>query len=121
MTEELINNVPQQFQLTEYKTEIKNSILVPLRIIAILTAVIGVLSLIFEVSSLQINSLPVYISRLLTTVAAFVAYILSMSGFGKKHPELVAHFLLFFIVTSFCLIIYQIHAPSLIYPPDKAF
>jgi len=89
---------------------LKSWIIAPLRMLAILSAVSGVLALIFEVRTLVIHSLEVYISRLAATVVAFVVLVISQTEFGKKKPEILVHIMVFAVILSSGFIAYRIPA-----------
>ncbi len=79
----------------------------PLKAISILIAVLGILSLIFEV---QDYSYEVYLSRLFITIIGFLVLVAAQSEFGKKHPAILSHFLFLIVILSSCFLIYKIPA-----------
>lgn len=79
-----------------------------LQLIAVLTAISGVLALIFEVRNLVIHSFEVYISRLLLTVFAFIVLVLSNTKSGKDKTNWLIHFLLFTVIISSFLVVTRI-------------
>ncbi len=93
---------------TSNESSAKNLIIMPLRMLAILSAISGVLALIFEVQSLVIHSLEVYISRLAATVVAFVVLVISQTEFGKKKPEILVHAMVIAVILSSGFVVYRI-------------
>ncbi|MDD3557184.1 MAG: response regulator [Melioribacteraceae bacterium] len=79
-----------------------------LQLIAVLTAISGVLALIFEVRNLVIHSFEVYISRLSLTVFAFIILVLSNTNTGKSKTNLLLHFLLFTVIASSFFVVTKI-------------
>lgn len=79
-----------------------------LQLIAVLTAISGVLALIFEVRNLVIHSFEVYISRLSLTVFAFIILVLSNTNTGKSKTNLLLHLLLFTVITSSFFVVTKI-------------
>lgn len=79
-----------------------------LQLIAVLTAISGVLALIFEVRNLVIHSFEVYISRLSLTVFAFIILVLSNTSTGKSKTNLLIHFLLFTVIASSFFVVTKI-------------
>ena len=95
---------------TATESSIKNLIIPPLRMLAILSAISGVLALIFEVRTLVIHSLEVYISRLAATVVAFVVLVFSQTEFGKRKPEILVHAMVLAVIISSGFVVYRIPA-----------
>ncbi|GBD91616.1 sensor protein EvgS precursor [bacterium BMS3Abin04] len=92
----------------ENKQDIEFSILLPLKIAATLTALAGVLALIFEVKSVIGHSFEIYLSRLFVTVASFVVLVAAQTKIGKNNSEALAHAFLFSVVLSFGFTVYRL-------------
>ena len=109
-----MGNKPDNMEIHSRQSDAKNSlkswIIAPLRMLAILSAISGVLALIFEVRTLVIHSLEVYISRLAATVVAFVVLVISQTEFGKKKPEILVHIMVFAVILSSGFVVYRIPA-----------
>ncbi|MCF8239931.1 MAG: response regulator [Melioribacteraceae bacterium] len=88
------------------KEEITDQLIVPLRLLAVFTAVAGIFALIFEVRHFADFSIQIYYSRLLSTGISFLVLVLSYTNTGKKHPVILVHLLLLFITYSTATIIY---------------
>lgn len=85
-----------------------SSIIVPLKIAATLTAILGVISLILEVSIYFQYRYEIYLARLFPTIFAFITLILLQSKFGKKKQILIAHIFLFSIFASLSFVVYKV-------------
>ncbi len=88
--------------------EIVSSILLPLKIAAIITAVAGVLALIFEVKTFISHSFEIYLARLFLTVVAFVVLVISQTKFGRKHSVGLLHFFLSGVILSFGFVVFKL-------------
>ncbi len=82
--------------------------LTSLKIIAILTAISGLLSLVFEVRNLVSNTYTVYFIRLFSTVLSFIILVLSQSDFGKRNSNVLVHSLLTTIIASSAFVVYYL-------------
>jgi len=82
-------------------------IILPLRMTSILSAIAGVLALLFVVRSL---SLEIYIGSLVITVVSFIVLVFSQTDFGKRTPELLVHAMIFSVVISSGFIVYRLPA-----------
>lgn len=86
-----------------------NELLVaPLRVIANIATITGLITLLFEVEFFPAFSQEVYVTRLAATAIAFIVLVLSNLKIGQKIPALLIHVLLLTIVASFSLIVYLI-------------
>ncbi len=90
------------------KNDVVPSILLPLKVAAIITAIAGVLALVFEVKAYISYSFEIYLARLFLTVIAFVSLVLSQTQFGKKHSTGLLHFYLGGVIVSFGLVVYKL-------------
>ncbi len=100
--------------LSEDKSPVKkariksSSLLVPLKTAAIVTAILGVISLILEVSIYFQYRYEIYLARLFPTIFSFITLILIQSKFGKKNQVVIAHVFLFSIFASLSFVIYKV-------------
>jgi hypothetical protein len=91
------------------KAKIKtSSIIVPLKTAAIVTAILGVISLILEVSIYFQYRYEIYLARLFPTIFSFITLILLQSKFGKKNQVLIAHIFFFSIFASLSFVVYKV-------------
>lgn len=88
--------------------EVVPSILFPLKIAAIITAVAGVLALIFEVKTFISYSFEIYLARLFLTVVAFIVLVIAQTKFGRKHPAGLLHFFLAGVIFSFGFVVFKL-------------
>ena len=87
------------------KDENKRLIILPIRLIAIITAVAGLLALLFEVKYYAGFSIQIYFGRVIATFIAFTVLALTYFNFGKKYPFHILHILLLSLIASFGSII----------------
>jgi len=87
------------------------SYLVPLRTAAIITAILGVISLILEVKIYFQYRYDIYLARLFPTLFSLIVLILLQTKFGKKQHILLTHIFLFAILASLSFVGFRI--PSL--------
>ena len=85
-----------------------SSIIVPLKIAAIVTAILGVISLILEVSIYFQYRYEIYLARLFPTIFSFITLILLQSKFGKKKQFVIAHIFFFSIFASLSFVVYKV-------------
>lgn len=97
-------------ELKIFNEENNKLILRPLKVFAIITAIAGVLALVFEVRNINVFAFDVYLARLISTVAAFIVLILSNTNFGKNKPQFLVHLLLGSIILTFGYIIFKVPA-----------
>ncbi len=91
------------------KVKIKtSSIIVPLKTAAIVTAILGVISLILEVSIYFQYRYEIYLARLFPTIFSFITLILLQSKFGKKNQVFIAHLFFFSIFASLSFVVYKV-------------
>lgn len=83
----------------------KSYLILPLRILAYLTIISGLLALIFEVSYFQDNSLEVFWARYIAIAVAFWVLIFSYSDNAIKYANILIHTLLISIILSFAIMI----------------
>ena len=92
-------------QTAYIKNEIRKSLIVPVRIVAVLAVISGLFALIFEVSYYKNVSMYVYAFRFFAVAVSFWVLIISSFDYGKKYPDKLAHLLLLSIILSFGAII----------------
>jgi CheY-like chemotaxis protein len=85
--------------------------LVPLKTAAIFTAILGVLSLIFEVKIYFQFRYEIYLARLVPTLLSLLTITLLQTNSGKKINKVITHVYLFSILASLSFVVY--HLPSL--------
>jgi len=93
-----------------YNKSIFLSELLPLRIVLISVAILGVLALILEVRIYFQFRYEIYLARLIPTILSFLTLILLQTKFGKKNHILLTHIYLFSILASLSFVIYKIPA-----------
>ncbi len=91
-----------------FREESKKSLIAPFQALAKFTAVAGLVALLFEVRFYTEKIDYIYISRLSAVLIAFILLVISQTKFGKRHPEILIHFLLMSIICSFGVMIYLI-------------
>lgn len=72
-----------------FEEETHQHMVEPLKKLAIAVALLGVLALIFEVRNVIMYSFEIYLSRLFTTVAAFIVLVAAFSSAGKKNAHIL--------------------------------
>jgi signal transduction histidine kinase/CheY-like chemotaxis protein len=85
--------------------------LVPLRTAAIITAIIGIVSLVLEVRIYFQFRYEIYLARLFPTLFSLITLIFLQTKFGKRNYILLTHIYLFAILTSLSFVGFKI--PSL--------
>lgn len=91
----------------DFFKQTNNQLLVlPLRIIALITIVSGLLALVFEVKYFNQFSLQVYLGRLVATTTAFIVFVHTYGKNADKNPVFFVHLLLVSILISFGSVIY---------------
>jgi len=88
------------------KRETNDFLMTPLKIMALLIAISGLFSMIFEVRYLSDYTLNIYVTRLLATLIAFTILVLMYTPFGQKRSILFVHILLSIIIISSAYMIY---------------
>ncbi len=83
------------------KDENKRLIILPIRLIAIITAIAGLLALLFEVKYYADFSIQIYFGRVVATLIAFIVLALTYFNIGKKYPFYILHVLLLSLIASF--------------------
>ena len=83
-------------------------LLVPLTTAAIITAILGIVSLILEVKIYFQFRYEIYLARLFPTLVSLLTLILLQSKFGKKHHVNLTHFFLVSIFSSLGFVGYKI-------------
>lgn len=81
-------------------TQSKELLVTPLKILALLIAIAGLFAMVFEVRYFSQYSISVYITRLLSTLIAFVVLILMYTKVSRERPLLFVHILLIVIIAS---------------------
>lgn len=95
---------PKKYQYI--KKEIEDYLVVPLRVITFLIAISGLFAMIFEVRYYSEFSQQVYITRLTSTLIAFIILVILNSKHALKKPVLLVHILLITIIISSGYMIY---------------
>lgn len=98
-----------QFTKEEYellKKESRSLLSTPLKVMSLLIAVSGLLAMVFEVRYFSQFSVEVYLTRLISTMIAFIVLVTMYSRFGKEKPLLLVHILLVVIIISSGYMIY---------------
>ncbi|MBL1212638.1 MAG: response regulator [Ignavibacteriae bacterium] len=83
------------------KEENKKLLILPIRLIAIITSVAGLLALLFEIRYYAEFSIEIYFGRVIATIIAFIILASTYFKFGKKHPFIILHILLLSLIASF--------------------
>ena len=84
--------------------------IVPVKIMALLVAIVGLLAMIFEIKYFTEYSVQIYLIRLSSTLIAFSILSLLTTQFAEKYSIYLVHLLLLTIIISSGLMIY--HLPS---------
>ncbi|RPI72794.1 MAG: response regulator [Ignavibacteriales bacterium] len=95
------------------KEESRYLLLPPLKIMAVLVAVSGLLAMIFEVRYFSAHSLEVYVIRLTATLLSFFVLIALNTKWGSNKSVLLVHMLLVTIIVSTGFMIY-LHPTTLV-------
>jgi len=106
---EFIFNDKLPFSAKKYeylKSESKEFIVNPLKIMSLLIAVSGLFAMIFEVRYFSHYSFHVYFTRLTATLVAFGILVSLYNKKGSKNPVLLVHILLLIIIISSGYMIY---------------
>ncbi len=106
---EYIYNGDAKFTTKEYellKSESKNLLNAPLKVMALLIAVSGLFAMIFEVQYFSQFAVHVYVTRLTSTLIAFLVLVIMYTRLGKEKPLLFVHVLLMIIIISSGYMIY---------------
>lgn len=88
------------------KKEVKEQLIVPLKILAFLVAISGLFAMLFEIRHFSVYSLNVYFTRLSSTFLAFIILVILNTSYGKKYPVILVHALLLVIILSSGYMIY---------------
>lgn len=108
---DFIYNEQISLQGREYRhllTQNKEFLSTPLKVMALLIAVAGLFAMIFEVRYFSQYSVNVYLTRLISTLIAFVVLILLYKKVGRDKPLWFVHILLLVIIISSGYMIYLI-------------
>ena len=98
-----IYNEDQTFEdkrIRNFRKESQVNLILPLRVIALLIAVSGLFSMIFEVRHFSNLAIPIYFTRLTATVISFGILSILYSKHALKRPILLVHILLMTIICS---------------------
>ncbi|NWG29653.1 MAG: response regulator [Ignavibacteriaceae bacterium] len=90
----------------EVKGQLDLLLIVPLRIMALLAAVFGLFAMIFEIKYFPLQSVEIYLIRLISTIISFVILAMLTSGISIKRSRLLVHLLLLTIIVTSGLMIY---------------
>lgn len=85
----------------------KAVMLLPIKIIAVVSALLATIALLFEVNEFGTYSYEVYVARLAVMIISFTVLVLVNSEFGKKNIIPVAHVLLFTIILSLGFVVFE--------------
>ncbi len=95
---------PKRYQYI--KKEIEEYLVVPLKVITFLIAITGLFAMVFEVRYYSEFSKQVYLTRLTSTLIAFIILVILNSKHALKKPVLLVHILLITIIISSGYMIY---------------
>ncbi|PID57905.1 MAG: hypothetical protein CR986_08280 [Ignavibacteriae bacterium] len=93
--------------LLEESTQSKAN-LMPLKIIAIIMAAFGVLSLTLEVAFFNNFRYEIYLARLVPTIFSLIVLIFLQTNFGKKNNVVITHILFLLFSASISFVVYNI-------------
>lgn len=99
----------------QVKEQSRELLLPPLKIMALLIAILGLFAMIFEVRYFSQFSVEVYLTRLSATLLSFLIFVALYTNFGKKIPVLLVHILLITIIVSTGYMIYLLPTTLIIY------
>ncbi len=88
--------------------EVKNILIAPLRIIAQIAAISGLIVLLFEVKYFEAYAREVYVTRIAASAVAFLVLVISNLKLGEKYALILLHFLLASLIVSYGIIIFMI-------------
>lgn len=80
----------------------------PIRIAAITTAILGIISLVLEVHSYFQFRYEIYLARLIPTIVSLITVTLLISNFGKKNYKIITHIYFFTILASLGFVSYKL-------------
>ncbi len=103
------NDIPftkEQYEI--FKNQSRELLITPLKVMALLVAISGLFAMIFEVRYMQGFAINVYITRLTSTLIAFIVLAFLFSESGKKKTIWLVHVLLLTIIISTGYMIYLI-------------
>jgi len=106
---ELLYNDKLPFSQKKYeylKSEIKEFIISPLKIMSLLIAISGLFAMVFEVRYFSQFAFHVYFTRLAATLIAFSILVLLHFKIGSERPVILVHLLLLVIIVSSGYMIY---------------
>jgi PAS domain S-box-containing protein len=98
----------------EVKTQSEMLVILPMRIIALLVALFGLLAMVFEVKFYPEHSVEIYLIRLTATVIAFLILTALSTPIVHRKPVLLVHTLLLTIIISSGLMIYLLPSTLLV-------
>ncbi len=104
------NDKNKNISSDENDSQLKSNLLLPLKIAATVSAIAGVLALVFEVRSMIGHSFEIYLSRLFATIISFTVLVVSQTKTGKKHSEFLVHAFFISILLSFGFISFRLPA-----------
>ena len=99
---------------SEVKQSSVSLVIVPVKIMALLVAIFGLLAMIFEIKYFAEYSVQIYIIRLSSTLIAFSVLTLLTTQFAEKYSIFLVHLLLLTIITSSGLLIYYLPTTLLV-------
>jgi len=89
-------------------------VIMPVKIMALLVAVVGLLAMIFEIKYFSEYSIQIYIIRLSSTLISFSVLSLLTTQFAEKYSIFLVHLLLLTVFTSSGLMIYYLPSTLLV-------
>lgn len=85
----------------------KTAMLLPIKIIAVVAAILATIALLFEVKEFETYAYEVYVARLAVMIISFTVLVIVNSEYGKKNILPIAHILVFSIVLSLGFVVYK--------------
>jgi PAS domain S-box-containing protein len=86
----------------------------PIKVISLLIAISGLFAMIFEVQYNSHYSMQIYITRLTSTLAAFIVLVIMYTKLGRENPVKLVHILLLSIIVSSGYMIYLMPATLIV-------
>ncbi len=99
---------------SEVRKKSVSLVIVPVKIMALMVAIFGLLAMIFEIKYFSEFSIQIYIIRLSSTLIAFTVLALLTARFAEKYSILLVHLLLLTIIVSSGLMIYLLPSTLLV-------
>lgn len=90
----------------EVRDQLDLLLIVPLRIMALLSSVFGIFAMLFEIKYFPQQSVEIYFVRLTSTLIAFIVLAMLTTGISVKRSRALVHLLLLSIIISAGIMIY---------------